>query len=70
MRALAQDRLAAQLMGVDVDRYSMIGFAPVSYTHLDVYKRQAVRHAGRAEDPDDQGGARHQFLHHPQHHRI
>jgi branched-chain amino acid transport system permease protein len=27
MRALAQDRLAAQLMGVDVDRYSMIGFA-------------------------------------------
>ena len=27
MRALAQDRAAAQLMGVDVDRYSMIGFA-------------------------------------------
>ncbi|HCZ00870.1 MAG: branched-chain amino acid ABC transporter permease [Rhodobacterales bacterium RIFCSPHIGHO2_02_FULL_62_130] len=27
MRALAQDRVAAQLMGVDVDRYSMIGFA-------------------------------------------
>lgn len=27
MRALAQDRLAAQLMGVEVDRYSMIGFA-------------------------------------------
>ncbi|MFZ1725133.1 MAG: branched-chain amino acid ABC transporter permease [Albidovulum sp.] len=27
MRALAQDRIAAQLMGVDVDRYSMIGFA-------------------------------------------
>jgi len=27
MRALAQDRMAAQLMGVDVDRYSMIGFA-------------------------------------------
>ena len=25
MRALAQDRVAAQLMGVDVDRYSMIG---------------------------------------------
>ena len=27
MRALAQDRVAAQLMGVDVDRYSMFGFA-------------------------------------------
>ena len=27
MRALAQDRMAAQLMGVDVDRYSMLGFA-------------------------------------------
>ena len=27
MRALAQDRMAAQLMGVDVDSYSMIGFA-------------------------------------------
>lgn len=27
MRALAQDRVAAQLMGVEVDRYSMIGFA-------------------------------------------
>lgn len=27
MRALAQDRTAAQLMGVNVERYSMIGFA-------------------------------------------
>jgi branched-chain amino acid transport system permease protein len=27
MRALAQDRTAAQLMGVDVGRYTMIGFA-------------------------------------------
>jgi branched-chain amino acid transport system permease protein len=27
MRALAQDRVAAQLMGVNVDHYSMIGFA-------------------------------------------
>lgn len=27
MRALAQDRIAAQLMGVNVDRYSTIGFA-------------------------------------------
>lgn len=27
MRALAQDRMAAELMGVDVERYSMIGFA-------------------------------------------
>ena len=27
MRALAQDRVAAQLMGVNVDKYSMIGFA-------------------------------------------
>ena len=27
MRALAQDRTAAQLMGVNVARYSMIGFA-------------------------------------------
>ncbi|MGI9478332.1 MAG: branched-chain amino acid ABC transporter permease [Hyphomicrobiaceae bacterium] len=27
MRALAQDRVAAELMGVNVDRYSMIGFA-------------------------------------------
>jgi len=27
MRALAQDRVAAQLMGVKVERYSMIGFA-------------------------------------------
>ena len=27
LRALAQDRVAAELMGVDVDRYSMIGFA-------------------------------------------
>ncbi|MEO5324644.1 branched-chain amino acid ABC transporter permease [Mesorhizobium sp. CC13] len=27
MRALAQDRIAAQLMGVKVDRYTMIGFA-------------------------------------------
>ncbi len=27
MRALAQDRVAAQLMGVEVNRYSMIGFA-------------------------------------------
>jgi branched-chain amino acid transport system permease protein len=27
MRALAQDRQAAQLMGVNVDRYSMLGFA-------------------------------------------
>lgn len=27
MRALAQDRMAAQLMGVDVGRYSMLGFA-------------------------------------------
>ena len=27
MRALAQDRVAAQLQGVNVDRYSMIGFA-------------------------------------------
>ena len=27
LRALAQDRVAAQLMGVNVDRYSLIGFA-------------------------------------------
>jgi branched-chain amino acid transport system permease protein len=27
MRALAQDKVAAQLMGVNVDRYQMIGFA-------------------------------------------
>ncbi len=27
MRALAQDRVAAQLMGVDVERYTMLGFA-------------------------------------------
>ena len=27
MRALAQDRIAAQLMGVEVDHYAMIGFA-------------------------------------------
>ncbi len=27
MRALAQDKMAAQLMGVNVERYSMIGFA-------------------------------------------
>lgn len=27
MRALAQDRVAAQLMGVQVDHYSMVGFA-------------------------------------------
>ena len=27
LRALAQDRVAAELMGVDVDRYMMIGFA-------------------------------------------
>ncbi len=27
MRALAQDRVAAQLMGVQVDRYSMLGFS-------------------------------------------
>ena len=27
LRALAQDRVAAELMGVDVGRYSMIGFA-------------------------------------------
>ena len=27
MRALAQDRIAAQLMGVNVDRYTMVGFA-------------------------------------------
>lgn len=27
MRALAQDRVAAQLMGVNVNRYSMLGFA-------------------------------------------
>jgi branched-chain amino acid transport system permease protein len=27
MRALAQDRIAAQLMGVEVDRYTMLGFA-------------------------------------------
>ncbi len=27
MRALAQDRVAAQLMGIKVDRYTMIGFA-------------------------------------------
>ena len=27
MRALAQDKIAAQLMGVDVYRYQMIGFA-------------------------------------------
>lgn len=27
LRALAQDRMAAELMGVDVERYSMIGFA-------------------------------------------
>lgn len=27
MRALAQDRTAAQLMGVEVDRYTMVGFA-------------------------------------------
>ena len=27
MRALAQDKVASRLMGVDVDRYSMIGFA-------------------------------------------
>jgi branched-chain amino acid transport system permease protein len=27
MRALAQDRIAAQLMGVEVDRYTMVGFA-------------------------------------------
>ena len=27
MRALAQDRMAAQLMGVEVNRYTMIGFA-------------------------------------------
>ncbi|MDW4551437.1 branched-chain amino acid ABC transporter permease [Defluviimonas sp. D31] len=27
MRALAQDRMAAELMGVDVKRYSMLGFA-------------------------------------------
>lgn len=27
LRALAQDKIAAKLMGVDVDRYSMIGFA-------------------------------------------
>lgn len=27
LRALAQDRIAAQLMGVQADRYLMIGFA-------------------------------------------
>ena len=27
LRALAQDRVAAELMGVNVDRYSMVGFA-------------------------------------------
>ena len=27
LRALAQDRVAAELMGINVDRYSMIGFA-------------------------------------------
>ena len=37
MRALAQDRVAAQLMGVNVDRYSMIGFAMGGMMH-----RQAV----------------------------
>lgn len=30
LRAMAQDRMAAKLMGVDVDRYSMIGWALAS----------------------------------------
>ena len=34
--------LCAALLGVSLvlKRYSMIGDGPVSYTHLDVYKRQ------------------------------
>ena len=30
-----------QILVVDINRASM-GFVPVSYTHLDVYKRQAL----------------------------
>ena len=35
-----------------------IGYGPVSYTHLDVYKRQVIRRAGSSFTHDTGNGAK------------
>ena len=42
VRAVAQNRAMARAMGVRSARVDALTFGPVSYTHLDVYKRQLL----------------------------